>query len=368
MRPSHSASLRRLLSRKREGLERCPFPLDPMGETGRIKIMKAGGSFTHRWRVLFFLPAVALLLFSGCASVERMSGFLDDHYKALSRNIADVVDATDKAFGEPRIEDREQIVRVKVGLESKLREGGTRELKPKLNARIPLPATARRFNIFIEFTGDTETSGEYGDLGTGRYEDSYSATATMLKQLKDRDIEFGTKFGAHWKDSPGFFIKPFLRWDKRKDPWGFFIDQSVYYDTNDGFGTRTAGHIDYILTKVSYLRFFSAAETYQEIDGGWDLEHALIYRRPFFLGSILSTEGWVLYNPGYIKDDKAYVRMRWIGRIWRPWLEYEVQPRIEWKREDDFASEFMLIMALHIYFEDYLGREPGRESPMFQEK
>ena len=46
----------------------------------------------------------------------------DKRHEWLGRTFASVVDATDKAFGEDRVEDREEIVRAKVGLRVEYKE------------------------------------------------------------------------------------------------------------------------------------------------------------------------------------------------------------------------------------------------------
>jgi hypothetical protein len=67
------------------------------------------------------------------------------------RGLADVVDGMDRAFGEPRVEDRERIARLKLGARATVRENQKPGYAVPLQLRVPLPALERRANIFLQF-------------------------------------------------------------------------------------------------------------------------------------------------------------------------------------------------------------------------
>ena len=82
---------------------------------GVVRGWGAGGR-----RLFGTLPAVALLAATGCAA-GKLTWF-DKGQAAISRGLADVVDAADGAFGEPRVVDRERVAVAKIGAAVTVRE------------------------------------------------------------------------------------------------------------------------------------------------------------------------------------------------------------------------------------------------------
>ncbi|HWR97850.1 MAG TPA: hypothetical protein VN317_05450, partial [Candidatus Methanoperedens sp.] len=120
---------------------------------------EAGRARPAAHRSLGALCALALWA-AGCATREPSlldAGELDRQHDRICRTIAEVVDAADKAFGEPRVEDRERIVRAKVGIKSTLREREPAAWSVPHNLRLPLPALERQVNFFLDLTADTDT-------------------------------------------------------------------------------------------------------------------------------------------------------------------------------------------------------------------
>jgi len=83
---------------------------------------------------------------------------IDARHEWVGRKFASIVDTADKAFGEPRVEDAEQIVRAKIGLKAKVIQTEETDWSVPSNFRIPLPALARRANVFIDLATDSDAS------------------------------------------------------------------------------------------------------------------------------------------------------------------------------------------------------------------
>lgn len=286
-------------------------------------------------------PAVAM----------HLAEHIDVEYHLFSRQIADLVDRVDQRFGEPRIEDRERKVKLAVGPRAVITEGGGQDLNLRAGARFPLPALERRANIFLDIGGDLESMGDFGTVDFSGAETNYSAAASIIAR-RLRPFSFGTVASAFWGDGVQWFIRPFMRFERRRDPWRCFFEQRVFYHTEKRVGERSGGYVDRILTTSSYLRFAASAEAHQELQG-FDLAEALMYRRSFIHDSGLSFEAGSEFPTADTAAGESYLQVRWRGRVWRDWLEYEIRPRVgfPWDRGEKVYS---VLLELKIIFEDYL--------------
>ena len=223
----------------------------------------------------------------------------DKRHEWLGRTFASVVDATDKAFGEERVEDREEIVRAKVGLRVEVKESEDTKYKFPTNFRIPLPALERKANIFLDFTGDPDSGNVTSATGVTNDEGT-SLSATMLKKLTDT-FDLGATLS--WKSGANIGPEVFARYDKNWDPWRFYAEQRAFWRTDDGWGGRTKFNFDYVLPdEASYIRWANEANYYEDLyDVG--VKSGLSYRRKFYWDIAMSVEAGIDLNP-YDGDPK----------------------------------------------------------------
>ena len=101
-----------------------------------------------RWRVG---GAALLAALAGCASPRELVRTVDESHAVITRGIRDVVDATDRAFGEPRVEDGERLVRLRLGPSVELRENvGTTWSLPSMSN--PLAELVHRYMVMYGFS------------------------------------------------------------------------------------------------------------------------------------------------------------------------------------------------------------------------
>jgi hypothetical protein len=330
--------------------------------------MTVNGRSTHPPRSLIAtrLIALAMLLATvtisgGCATGRAITTTTDERHAWISRKIADIVDATDKAFGESRIEDREEIVRAKIGIKATSRQRESTKWSVPINLRVPLPALERRWNIFLDITADPDT-GNLGDIDAATRERDTTVSATLLSRLTD-NFDLGTTLAVRaWNDvGPEIFV----RYDRRWEPWILFGEQRGYWRTDDGWGGRTQLNLDYRLPGEAFVRFANQADYFQELQDV-DLKSGFFYRRPFFLETMLSAETGIEYNPYHgdptkdnvtdseSDDDQAYARVRMVGKIWRPWFEWQVMPGYYYQWEHEKPWGWGIELRLSIIYEAYL--------------
>ncbi len=273
---------------------------------------------------------------------------IDNRHAAAADMAASIVDWVDKIFGEPRIEDRERMVRVKGGVETTFHENGEgNETSVRLNARVPLPALERRTNLFFDIGGDVDQLGNVTSPTYSEAKDTYALAATLLRSVREA-VDLGIRARVFWDAGPDLMISPFLRYDHRWDPWRFFVEQRFSYDTEDQWRADTDLDVDRLLAPTFLLRLHNSLR-YQLNESGVNLAHGLLLRHPLFGLTGLSWEWWVEHGPG-AASDKTYGQCRMRGRIWRKWLEYELRPAYTFMLEDDrdtFFSVFVSRRAQH---------------------
>jgi hypothetical protein len=300
---------------------------------------------------------------AGCASQQSTVLNTDNRHAWISRQIADIVDSTDKAFGERRVEDREQIVRAKVGVRAKNKQGQETEWGVPANLRIPMPALERKANVFLDFTAAPDASNLSDPGNALGQQGSSSFSVTALKRLSEY-VDLGASLSIEALDN--FGPELFARYEHRWDPWMLTAEQHGFYRTQDGWGGQSGFNLDYRLPdKESYIRWANKADYYQDLHGA-DLKSGLLYRRLFFWEAMLSAEAGVEYNaykgdPSVANDtnpesddDNAYVRMRVVGKIYRPWIEYEVMPGYYYMWEHQRKEVWGIDLRLSVIYESYL--------------
>jgi hypothetical protein len=305
----------------------------------------------------------AFAIAGGCATGATFSERADARHEWLGQTFASVVDATDKAFGEPRVEDREQIVRAKIGVEASYLQGDGTSWSIPSNFRIPLPALERRANIFVAVVTDSASS-DTTNMNSLSNDKNSSLSASYIKRLTDT-IDVSATFDVYggWDIGP----KVKLRYERSWDPWMLYTEQQAFWRTEDGWGGSTSINIDYkFADKSSYVRFANSADYYEQLHNA-DLSSALIYRRNFFGNTAISVEAGVEYNP-YPGDpalsnaadpgpdeDNVYGKVRVIGKIWKPWIEWQVLPGYYYRWEQDKPGAWGIDFRLSLIYEALLG-------------
>lgn len=306
---------------------------------------------------------------NGCATRDKLVRRLDESHAQFCQNFGEAVDRVDRVFGEPRVEDRERIARLKVGAQVERRENHDDSYTVPLSLRLPLPALERRANIFLRLDSIADASGDFHQAGRS-LDDNKSLTATILARYGGR-IDTGARLELYWNEGLQTGVRPFVRWEAAEEPRRLFLEQQLFYLTDEHFGLRSIVQFDRVLDARSFARFFTTLEVSQETPGV-DVEHAVIYRRSVFSdAAVFSAELGAAYNlysgdpetreRGAAADpDEAYGRLRVIGRVFRPWIEYEFSPatHFPWRHRD--KTEYGVTFALRLIFESGL---PGATGP-----
>jgi hypothetical protein len=314
------------------------------------------------------IAALLIVLTMGCAAPNKLLHRVDEQRLTIGRGFTDVIDAADRAFGEPRVEDAERIVRVSIGPDLTIRENEGTGVRFPIRLRAPFPALERWANIFLQIDTLTDTFNSLGDFG-GSVDRNKAIDLTWLSQIGNH-THIGVKERIYWSDGPQSESRVFARLEYRPDPYHVTFEQSAYYRTDDHGGGRTVLLADRKLGGTSFVRLALRAEYNEELPGT-DLAGSVIYRRPFLPNSFLSGEVGVIFNPrsgpsgagvtpdpllslDEQDDDEAFLAIAVIGKLWRPWIEYEVRPAVSFPWHHQDVTEFWIRLGFRIVYETYL--------------
>ena len=312
--------------------------------------------------VKLIILMAAVVLTSACVAPRELIRKADEQRKSISRGLADVVDSVDQALGEPRIEDQERIVQLKVGIQPEYWKESEFGLNLPVRFRIPIPAIERRANIYLQVDTTAEASDGLTDV-SGEFEDNKSFAAGIISRLSEK-VDSGMKLKLFWDGGPQTSFQPFLRYNEKADPWRYYTEQQVEYETTDIWGGRTGFQIDRIIDKTSFIRMANWIE-YREMLNGIDCRTSLIYRRSAWWNAVLSIEIGQSFNPHQgaaegggtdpEKDgDKSSFRVRFAGKTGIYWIEYEIEPGVDYYWHHDDPMDYGIAALVRIIFEDFL--------------
>ena len=319
------------------------------------------------------LLAVILIVFlNGCAATRSMLDTWEDRSQTLSRGLADIIDATDRAFGESRISDEEEIVQVRVDINPIYYYKDGFDIKSPVKIRVPLPAIERKAKFFFQIGSSTDPRKSLWGAGE-ELVDNRTLTSGFLFELS-KNTKTGVKVDSYWRDNgPQIRVRPFIRLEIKKDPLRFFFEEQLLWRSDEKFGSRTSIQISHLISDNSFLRYAISGE-YGELRHGADFRCALLYRRAISEKLALSTELGSDFNPHYgpvdkntifenvspgeLDNDRLFSRFQIIGKFPRKWMEYVVEPGLDYYFHHQKPWDYGILFSLRIIvFEAFL-REP----------
>ncbi len=257
---------------------------------------------------------------------------IDEAHQEQERFIGTLFEKVDRVFGERYLEDRDRKIEVRAGLETTFNDDGdSTDTRVRLGLRVPLPAMKRWFNGFVEIGGDVNELGAVSNPDFSESEKIYSLAAGVIRRYGE-NLETGLKLRLFRSSEAFFALYPFLRFEWQGDTMRYYFQQQVIWESDNSWSTLTDFDVDRKFRSRLFLRLRNRVE-YSFEDPGAAIAHGLILRGTIFENSGLSFELWLEYNtakkddPETIADDTiVYGQLRFRGRIWRDWLEYELRP------------------------------------------
>jgi hypothetical protein len=287
---------------------------------------------------------------------------IDEAYAGQCVLIGELVGRIDDIFGEQYVSDRQRKVELRAGGEATLNNDGVGTDKGvNLGLRLPLPSLERRLNVFLDIGQDVTELGSASAPDSTERQKTASLAASLLGRLGE-NAEAGVKLSLQWDKASFASVYPFVRFEWLQPPMRYFLEQRLIWDTDNQWSTRTEFDVDRTLGGGYFLRWRNRAD----IDfgaAGAQVANGLLLRKSVLARSGLSYEVWAAYNTGpndpatFDDDTIAYAQVRWTGRIWRNWLEYELRPVYTVPFESGRSPFFSFYVSLTVIWDSYLGGE-----------
>lgn len=289
---------------------------------------------------------------------------IDAAHAREADQFGELFERVDRLFGEPYLEDRDRKIQVRAGGKTTLNaDGDGSETALTFALRVPLPAMQRRANLFLEIGEDINELGDASRMNFAESRRRLSIAAALLARPRE-EVEIGLKLNLFWDAGSFAAIYPFVRFERLRAPLRYYLEQRVIYASEDLWSTRTDVEVDRTLGAGMFVRLRNRAD-HDFGDPGVHLAHGLILRQTIFSRSGLSYELWLEYNtaaddPATFSDDTiVYAQLRWRGRVWRNWLEYEINPAYTVVLDSDRRPFASLFVGLTVLWDSYLGGSEG---------
>lgn len=296
---------------------------------------------------------------------------VDDAHAAQADYFGRLFGEIDRLFGEQYVEDRDRKVQVRAGVETTLNDDGeSTDTGLTLALRVPVPALKRRANIFIEIGEDVRELGAASNPSFDAARKRLAVAAALVARPRE-ELEAGLKVSVFWEDGSFAAIYPFVRFERKRPPMRYFLEQRVVWESENIWRTRSDADVDCTIGGGTFLRMRNRLEHVFD-EPGSQVAHGLILRQLVFSNAGLSLESWLEYNtagddPGSFDDDTiAYAQLRWRGRIWRRWLEYELRPIYTIVIDSDRKPFLSFRASLTVRWDSFLGGSGGHPAATYE--
>jgi len=232
-------------------------------------------------------------------------------------------------------------------------EGDSNEYKLDFSARLRLHDISDRLKLYADsYDTDYDTME---DIYSARYrqvieqERSEGATAGLTYFFTDdvkRKLSLST--GLKFRPEPSAKIR--LRGSvlKRFDIWSAEFRQSGFWSEKEGFGERTEFTLDRPSGGIHLVRLRSSV-VWSELSHGVDWGQFASYYVKFSprrsAAVKLGVRGYT--HPSWVTD-QYLARLSYRKRIHRDWLFLEIEPGLDFFREDDFKATSLINISLEI--------------------
>ena len=226
----------------------------------------------------------------------------------------------------------------------------------KLRARLRLPKFSERIDLLFDSDFDDADVTPAVSRGTDTgLRSGDSAAATLRVRLAD-DLRFRPSFEAGLKFKPEPVPRLGLRGRliHRGDWMTTRLTQTFFWETEDGWGERST--LDFEQAEPNaYLRRLSTSVLWSEgsdgVRGGQTLQWYRYLSNRRAIGLKLGVEG-PLEPSAHVQTYSA--RVSWRQKLNRDWLFIELEPGVDWPRDQDYETVALFRVKLDIVLGDWM--------------
>lgn len=232
-------------------------------------------------------------------------------------------------------------------------EGGDNDYKLDFTARLRLPHLSKRLRLYVDsYDTDYDTMEE---IFSARYrrkleaERGEGATAGLTYFFSDRmSRQLSLSPGLRFRPKPSPKLRLRGRFRKSFDVWSADFSQSAFWSEQDGFGEKTELTLARPFGEDHLVRFRSSlvwSELSQGVDWGQLVSYDFRFSSRRSASLNLGARGYA--HPSWISD-QYHVRVAFHQRVYRDWMFLELEPGLDFFREDDYSMTPLININLGI--------------------
>ena len=240
---------------------------------------------------------------------------------------------------------------IKLFLDISGERNGRMNLEPDFDASLHLPNLERRLHLFINNLAPDELPGT--DPVERRKEQWFVGARRPFEVF---DIEVDTSVGARGEWPPAAFCEIEFRRRCVFGPWYVYPRQSFFWFTDDtGLGAKTSLTVDRWLDEAVIARSISAAKWTQ---GEQTFQWQQVLMLNWIIDGVVEDQHcslgtWVTVA-GHKNGTGIVDSYRWDMALrlplYRRWLYAIINPRLEWKNENNWDTEWGMVLGMDFLF------------------
>ena len=284
------------------------------------------------------------------------AGLVEGVRSTVTRRARETAAWIDAFLSDERSLAEENSTWVRLRLDASVEEDQGFDFSPRLSARVVLPKSEERLQLFVSGDPDAETDPEslldeepLPTIEDEEQRDFALGLQYFVQQSKRNNIrlELGTRFdgitpdpfvGARWR-----YLTSLLSWTLR-------ATERVRWYVSTGWESRTTVDLERPLSERFFLRSTARLSWYEDEDGLFYGGTLRLYQR--LPGERLLTYEWnsSLETEPVDRVKESRLRLRYAQRFLRDWILLELAPQVAWRDDDDFDPAYGLQLRLELMF------------------
>lgn len=267
----------------------------------------------------------------------------------------------DRFLNDPRAVEDAPASRIKVSPTFAVREAKGLDVGIRVNGKLRLPRVADRLElIFDSEYDDTEVDNEVRREQRAQLTGDQDGAAALRYYLQETlNFKASIDAGLKFKPEPVPRLSLRLRGYHRFDELTARMGQTFFWETQDGFGTRSQFDLEQQTPQVDLRRLTTGLLWSENSDGVQASEYLSYFRfltRRRVLGGRIGLGG---HLEPHAQADNYTARLVYRQRVHRDWLFLEIEPGLDWPRDRDFETTPFVNVKLDIIFGDWEDRPAG---------
>jgi hypothetical protein len=294
------------------------------------------------------------------ATFDSLGARLDYLETNVQRRVSKPIRATDMYFAE----DQEKLVvppqtQMRVALYTVFTEdrGLNFEFSPNIELEVELPNIEQRMRIFVETARDNALPGTYAVDSEDR-----GINVGARKTLEEFHLSLDAGVRARWL--PEAFVRMIWSYEWHPGKWSIRPDERIFLETEDGLGAMSSLYINRwigesnigILSPTASGKWTTDSETVS-----WSINCDLA-RAPELLDESRRGKSFTWEDAAQAQGlrysafgsegvvDKHRVSLGFRGPLYKKWIYWEVDPGLQWDRESDYETGYVIRMGLDLLF------------------